>query len=124
VASAVAAFHARHEAFYGHSNAAAAVEFVNLRTVHLHRPDDRKPRVPAEPASGEPAPIGHRDAYFEDSVGFVRTSIYERRCLEAGHVITGPAIIEQTDTTLIVHPRQRASLRQDRSILVEFSDAF
>jgi N-methylhydantoinase A len=122
IAAAVAAFHARHKALYGHSNSAAPVEFVSLRTVHVRRPDDRRPPL-ARPISGQPGPIAYREAYFEDSGGFVRTPVYDRRTTCPGHLIVGPAIIEQADTTLIVYPRQRAQLRQDRSILVDIPHA-
>ena len=43
--------------------------------------------------------------------------------LSVGQEIAGPAIVEQADTTLIIHPGQRAHLRDDRSILVEIPHA-
>jgi N-methylhydantoinase A len=121
IAAAVAIFHSRHDALYGHSNTATPVEFVNLRTVHVHRPDERV-SSPAKATSSEPPkPIGHRDAYFGG--GFVRTPVYGRKTMSPGHEFTGPAIVEQSDTTLIVYPGQRARLREDRSILVDISHA-
>jgi N-methylhydantoinase A len=121
IAAAVALFHERHDTMYGHSNTAAPVELVNLRTIHVHRPDERV-NPPAKSLSAEPPrPVAHRDAYFGG--GFVKTPVYDRKQLRVGQEITGPAIVEQADTTLIIHPGQRAHLRADRSILVDIPHA-
>jgi N-methylhydantoinase A len=58
-----------------------------------------------------------------DDCGFTATAIYRRQSLRAGGVIDGPAIIEQADTTIVIHPRQRAKVRADRSILIEVMHA-
>jgi N-methylhydantoinase A/oxoprolinase/acetone carboxylase beta subunit len=117
IAAAVALFHARHDTMYGHSNTAAPVEFVNLRTTHVHRPNERE-NSPAKTSSTEPAkPVAHREAFFGG--GFVKAPVYARKQLRVGQEIVGPAIIEQADTTLIIYPEQRAQLRANRSILVE-----
>ena len=117
IAAAVALFHERHDTLYGHSNTAAPVEFVNLRTIHVHRPEERENPPTQVLSAAPPNPVAHRDAYFDG--GFVKTPVYDRRQLSVGQEITGPAIIEQADTTVIIHPRQRAHLRADRSILVD-----
>jgi N-methylhydantoinase A len=126
VNDAVDRFHARHKNLYGHSNPGAPVELVNLRTVHVHRADLQAARDPgpiADPAlsASDPSPIAHREAYFEEPGAYVRTPIYERRSMAAGVTIKGPAIIEQPDTTVVIHPSQRASMRADRSLLIEVS---
>ena len=36
--------------------------------------------------------------------------VYDRRRLAAGLVIPGPAIVEQFDSTTLIHPGQRASV--------------
>ncbi len=117
IAKAVAAFHALHDTVYGHSNVAAPVEFVNLRTVHVCRPDERQSEPLKEASAEASKPIAHREAYFDG--GFLRTPVYDRKQLVVGQDISGPAIVEQADTTLIIHPGQCAHLRADRSILVD-----
>ncbi|MGB7258033.1 MAG: hydantoinase/oxoprolinase family protein [Pseudolabrys sp.] len=121
IAEAAAAFHARHDALYGHKNTQAPVEFVNLRTVHVHRPEKRENSAAPARNAGAPVPVAHRDAYFDDD--FVKTSVYDRKALSAGQTVEGPAIVEQSDTTLIIHPGQRAHIRADRSILVDIRHA-
>ena len=121
IAAAVASFHARHETTYGHSNTTAPVEFVNLRTVHVHHPEAREKLLVKAGSAGAPTSVARREAYFDG--GFVKTPVYARNQLSVGQEIAGPAIVEQADTTLIIHPGQRAHLRDDRSILVDIPHA-
>jgi N-methylhydantoinase A/oxoprolinase/acetone carboxylase beta subunit len=106
------AFHAAHERVYGYARAQQPVEFVNFRAVHtfpLPRPVVR----PAARASRsvDEARTGERPAWFAPA-GFVATSVYDRPRLPAGARITGPAIIEQADTTTVVPPGY-AALAED-----------
>jgi N-methylhydantoinase A len=108
VPRAVHAFHAVHERVYGYARAAQPVEFVNFRAVHrypLPRPDVRPPDR-AEGALAD-ARIGTRRAYFAPD-GFLATAIYERARLPLGSRVTGPAIVEQADTTTVVPPGHAA----------------
>jgi N-methylhydantoinase A len=123
LSDAVAAFHDLHTDIYGHANRSAPIEFVNLRTVHVSRRASAHGERPAVAAKRKPGVTGQRDVYFDEAEGFVATPIYNRTDLVEGKPIMGPAIIEQSDTTLIVHPRQRATLRADRSIFVEVNNA-
>jgi N-methylhydantoinase A len=118
IAGAVEGFHQRHGDLYGHSDASAAVEFVHLRTVHVHRAAERKTEKRAIAPGSPAAPATHRQAYFEDR-GFTQTPIYHRHTLVASQRIEGPAIVEQPDTTLVIHPGQRATVRADRSLQIE-----
>jgi N-methylhydantoinase A len=49
-----------------------------------------------------------RPAYFAEVGGFVDCSIYDRYKLEPGHEIQGPAIVEEVDSTTVIHPGYRA----------------
>lgn len=118
IEAAVAAFHAEHHSYYGHSNQAGAVEFVNLRTVHVYRLEMPQPELAATRRKQSAKPATHRRAYF-DAAGFVEVPIYARPTLKAGDVICGPAIVEQTDTTVIVYPGMRADVRPDGCIVLE-----
>ena len=98
----VAAFHAVHERVYGYARAQQPVEFVNFRAVHTY-PLPRPVVTPAARATGtlENARLGERRAYFG---GFVPTAIYERTRLPLGARLSGPAIVEQSDTTTVIPP--------------------
>ena len=45
-----------------------------------------------------------RQAYFKELGGFVETLCYDGEWLRYGNVISGPAIIEETNTTVVVPP--------------------
>jgi N-methylhydantoinase A/oxoprolinase/acetone carboxylase beta subunit len=100
------AFHAVHERVYGYARAQQPVEFVNFRAVHtypLPRPALR-PRAATTGGLGD-ARIAERRAWFG---AFVPTPIYDRARLPVGARVSGPAIVEQPDTTTVIPPGHAA----------------
>ena len=94
-----------HERAYGFRNPEDAVEVINVRLAARLRPDRAPARVLRDGAA--PTPRGHRPVWF-DGAAPVGTAIYGRDMLPAGSEIAGPAAIEQFDTTILVHPGDRA----------------
>src|SRR5262245_42192780 len=109
-AKLAADFHAAHDKAYGHADAAVPVEFVNLRTEGFGRVP--KPPAPAEAAASgaPPKPIARRRIYMDRAHGWLETPVYRRDDLRHGHVIEGPAIAEQRDSTILVLPDQIATV--------------
>lgn len=100
-------FHARHLAYYGYEMRAQPVEIVNLRlmvAVERRAPAVEKRKFVA--GSVREALLEKREAWFPET-GFVATPVYDRDRLPLTARITGPAIIEQMDTTTVVPPRAR-----------------
>jgi len=96
-------FHAEHERSYGFAAPDEPVELVNVRLTAIG--DVAKPRAPlATVSSAGPAPIGGRRPVFFSETGFVDTPTYDRTHLGAGHLLAGPAIVEQMDSTTVIHP--------------------
>jgi len=101
-------FHAAHERVYGYARTRQPVEFVNFRAVHRYPLPPPVVRPPVrERGSLRDARIDERRAYFAPA-GFVATTIYERDRLPLGARVTGPAIIEQADTTTVIPPSYAA----------------
>lgn len=101
-------FDADHRRQYGHAEPEGdPVEFVNLRVVGTGIMD----RVPLPRRRGggsvEEALLEKRPVHFENW-GFVDTPIYHKELLPTGRRISGPAVIEQFDSTLIVAPEEQA----------------
>ncbi len=67
-------------------------------------PEVKLPRL-ARAADGHPR--GHRPAYFPEAEGFVSTPVYDRFALGVGSEITGPAIVEERESTTVLGPRER-----------------
>jgi len=104
-------FWAMHEAAYGYAAADEPIQIVNARLVARGRPDPPAlPRSPRASSDVTAALTARRPVYFEPAGGFVECPVYERRRLGSGHVITGPAVIEQFDSTTLLHPGQRAEM--------------
>ncbi|TPW30615.1 hydantoinase/oxoprolinase family protein [Pararhizobium mangrovi] len=55
--------------------------------------------------------------------GWRETPVYWRDHLPADATITGPAIIEQMDTTIVIEPGDRAGQDADGNIIIELRDA-
>jgi N-methylhydantoinase A len=64
---------------------------------------------------------GERPAYFPESGGFVSTPVYDRYGLKAGSGVTGPAIIEERESSLVIGPGSRAEVLEGRDMVVEIS---
>jgi len=73
----------------------------------------------ASPAP-ENAQIGTRPAHFLEDGGFVACPIFDRTRVGPGVRISGPAILEQMDTTTVVHPGQVAQVLSTGDLLLTF----
>ncbi|HAJ35180.1 MAG TPA: 5-oxoprolinase [Chloroflexi bacterium] len=105
VSGAVAAFHAAHAQRYGYAMPQEHVEAVTVR-VRAVAPGAR----PALPIVDTPATtdvsvacVGVKPVWFAPS-GPVQTTCYARSQLQCGHRLTGPALIYQYDTTIVLAP--------------------
>ncbi len=117
-------FHGEHERRYGHKDLSAAVELVNFRIEGIGK---REPIFLREIASGKQDPPkeslkANRNVYFEESQGFLETRIFERERLLAGNVIEGPAVIEESNATTLIHPGMAATVGSHGAILITISD--
>jgi len=111
------AFDETHEKHFGSRAEDQKVELVNYRlTTQVIVP---------KPATAELAPQGEvcdgaikarRRAYFD---GWHDTPIYDREKLVSGNRLRGPAIIEQMDSTTVVHPGQESHIDRFGNIIIE-----
>lgn len=119
----VTAFTARYEALYGAGTAYgdAGIELVTLRlraSAGAHKPALR-PRPLAPPIPSSAALATPRMVYWTEQGGLRETPVYRAAALLPGNVIDGPAIIEPTTTTIVVHPGQRARVDPYGNIVLE-----
>ena len=61
----------------------------------------------------------HRPVWFGDLEGFVDTPVYARTPLGSGTSIEGPAVIEETESTLIIPPDFRGTMDTSLNLIVE-----
>lgn len=95
------AFHERHDTLYGYSMPGAPVELINLRVSARGMTD--KPRFErSEPGGEDPsaAKRATRRAFFDGE--FKEVPVYDGLKLVNGNVVKGPAIVDQSTTTIVV----------------------
>ncbi|WP_201447189.1 hydantoinase/oxoprolinase family protein [Conexibacter woesei] len=118
---AIADFHELHEQLYAHKRPSEPVQVVSIRMelTGLRSMDALAAprRFGDEDSSG--AKVGSREAYFERLGGFVETPIYDGASIQPGNVVTGPAVIHEPGTTIVVGAEQEAMLDQYETYVIE-----
>lgn len=101
-ARAIEAFNRRHTEEYGHVREGETPEVIGVRLVTSVETPAPAVRHGAA-AAARPAKAAKRRRANLGS-GFADTDIFVGAALEPGHRIIGPAIIEETFTTIVVYP--------------------
>jgi len=115
----LAEFHQEHERSYGFKAEEEPVEFVALRLSAvgvIPKPQLRKVN-PADDTTTN-ALKETRPVYFAETNGRVNCPIFDRYKLRSGDEITGPAIIEEVDSTTVIHPGYRATVDEFGNIFL------
>jgi N-methylhydantoinase A len=104
-------FYARYEQLYGRGSSYrdARVEIVTLR-LRASAATPRPKLAATKKASAKidkRAARGKRAIWWSDLGKAVPTPVYDGAFLVHGNAIRGPAVIETTDTTVVVHPGRR-----------------
>ena len=119
IGGAVEAFHDAHLRAYSHCDRNAATEFVTLRSVH-YKPSAETTLLAASTEQQAAAPPHRvRKVCLDDAAGLQEVPIFQRGDLHVGFELTGPAIIEQADTTTLVYPDHQARIDGYRNILID-----
>jgi N-methylhydantoinase A len=103
-------FHEQHQKKYGHSDHRQPVEFVTYRLTAVGHLPKASLHKGAQASDGAPKPFDERPVYFETEERFVSTPLYRREEFRGGHALEGPAVIEQMDSTTVVHPGQHVDV--------------
>jgi N-methylhydantoinase A len=115
-----ARFHEEHERIYGFHSKKAAVQIVNLRTVAQGvMPKPTMAEHKADGSTPASAVIGHRMVSWDARSPLVETPVYARNRLQPGHVIAGPAIAEQMDTTIVIAPGESARVDGFLNLIID-----
>jgi N-methylhydantoinase A len=107
----VGAFHTRHNELYGHSNPnlPVTISLLKLRIIGRRRPFT----LATQPLNGSDSSSAlkrRRQVYWKDQGGFVDTPCFDGDKMRCGMVVSGPAIIEERKTTVVVPPGCSASV--------------
>jgi N-methylhydantoinase A len=110
-------FHAEHDRTYGFAAPAEPVELVSVRLSSVGR--IAKPPVRRLESGPTPEPKERRQVYFAEADGYVDCAIYDRYALPARASLTGPAVVEEFDSTTIVHPGFTVSVDETGNLIIE-----
>ena len=114
------AFHEEHKKNHGYAIHDSPIEFVNYR-VTAYGIVPKADVVSYEEAgqSPEKALKGYRKVCFDLETGFLDCPIYEMGDLFPQNQITGPAVIEQTGSTIIIPPSETATVDIYKNIHIQ-----
>jgi len=113
-----ATFDEVYAARYGYANPREPVEVVTWKLSAV----GGSPRIALAKAQTEArggAVKGSRRAYFPEARGYVDTPVYDRYALAAGARLTGPAIVEERESTTVLPPGATAAVDEYANLVVE-----
>lgn len=104
------AFHTRHEELYTYSERQSAVEVVNVESA-ITGMVDKPARMTVAPGKGANSVLkGTREMIFNAEGRTHATPVYDGALLGAGDVISGPSVIQEVTTTIVIEPGWVAEL--------------
>jgi len=112
-----ASFHALHEKVYGYSMLDQPIELASLHLIGIGQlPKPKQQRQ--EPVSIDPsgAQKGSRPVWFGGA--YLETPVYERAKLQVGNRLSGPAVVEQLDSTVVIPPDRQAEVDGYGNIII------
>ena len=99
LAKTKAAFHALHQARYGLSDEARQVEAVTLR-LRVRRAANLPDETAIPEAEHDAIAVDYKSVWFEAEA--MKTALFERDTLKPGARFSGPGLVFQFDTTIVV----------------------
>ena len=109
-------FHRVHEHFYGYSIGYEVIELIRFNVKAIGR--TLKPKLKPLLLEGNIKPLESRPVHFKEH-GFVDCPVHRRNDLPSGFQLTGPALIEEEDSMILVHPRHRVQVNEYGVITME-----
>jgi N-methylhydantoinase A len=95
------------------------VEFINIRVAVRAPVSGSDVVLEGRPGQGARAALkGTRRAYFPGADGWVETAVYDRYRLGIGDRLSGPAVVEEEGSTLVIGPDATAEVAPSGNIVV------
>ena len=106
-------FHQRHRELYTYDERDSNVELVNIEVAVIGKISKPKlPTLPAQQGDISRAKTGSREMLFDQSYDWIETPIYDGEKFGAGAVVTGPALIQEPTTTVVIKDGWQAELHE------------
>lgn len=121
-ASIAETFHSTYERLFRRTNRQMPLEFVNWHVVAASVPAALLPPIMSRSTDGPDADAackGFRPFYDFTQRKLVSAPFYDRYRLQPGMVLTGPAVVEERESTAVLHRGDRAIVDQHGNLIVE-----
>jgi N-methylhydantoinase A len=117
-------FHDTYERTYGYSDRDEDVEGITWK-VTVRSPTESLSLASADEGSARASDArkGTREAYFKSAGGFTETAIYSRDELGPGATLSGPAVVEEINSTTVVPPGDELSVDEYGNLVIEIGGA-
>ncbi|MFG1172826.1 hydantoinase/oxoprolinase family protein [Erwiniaceae bacterium CAU 1747] len=109
------AFDVHHTRLFGHHDAQAAVQLINLRLV-LTSPTPKPPLNMLAAAEGPVRVLRQVEAWIDGR--WWQVEVVSRSALAAGHRLTGPVIVAQDDCTTCVPPQMQVDVDRFGNLII------
>lgn len=109
-----------HRQLYGFAAEHEPIQLVTFRLAAsglVTKADFRA--QPLASADASAAVSGSREVWMVEAGGFVPTTLYDRALLKHGNLVTGPAIVDQMDSTTVVPPGMTATVDAYLNLILE-----
>jgi N-methylhydantoinase A len=111
-------FFTLYAAVYGMTIPDVAVEVVTWR-VSAFAPAPAVTLAVTGELAAEPSPKGRRPVRFQRGAPAVDTPVFDRHALAVGVRLTGPALVEERETTAVLRPGWEATVTDDGSLVAQ-----
>jgi N-methylhydantoinase A len=118
LADAISSFHQEHERHHRYRRDDAPVEIYRLNLRATGRVPKASFRAVASTSHTPPQPLGLRQVIFDETLEPLPTRVYARTDLHAGTSLSGPAVVAQLDSTILVPPGTRATVDEFLNIRI------
>ncbi|WP_010531854.1 hydantoinase/oxoprolinase family protein [Lentibacillus jeotgali] len=116
---AINKFHDAHKEVYGFSREGEIIELVNIRLIAFGNLSRTRLNKGYFNHNKEVTPIEHRNVFFDGN--FYETPVFNRTDLSNAFKLTGPAVVEQLDSTIVIGPNQEAQTDVSGNLIINLS---
>jgi len=109
----VEAFHVQHKQRFAYDDRGTPVDIVTCRVTATGRLP--KPALKPYESAGESAPKGARPVFIGGE--WHETAVYDRAALALGKPVTGPAVIDEEYTTILIGPGWSVAPRETGDLI-------
>jgi N-methylhydantoinase A len=116
-------FHVDHDRRYGQAAVDEQIEIVNLRLVLTSARADtiaEEWMAQAWQTAGQ-AGEQRRKVIFSNAAAPVESRVLWRPAMEAGDVVVGPAVIEEPNSTILIHPGDRVTVTPTGHLIIDLA---